>query len=58
MTFGFKIVLEKDKWPDEPEGAAVWRAYVPVLEDKGALSGLSCFCVGATPYTLLQEIVV
>ena len=37
-TYAFKVVLEKDKWHDEPDEAAVWRAYVPVLEDKGAAS--------------------
>ena len=30
-TYLFKVVLEKDKWPDEPEENAVWRAYVPAL---------------------------
>lgn len=35
-SYTFKVVLEKDKWPDEPNEAAVWRAYVPLLEEKGA----------------------
>lgn len=35
-SYTFKVVLEKDKWPDEPEEEAVWRAYVPALEHKGA----------------------
>jgi len=35
-SYIFKAVLEKDKWPDEPEEKAVWRAYVPILETKGA----------------------
>ena len=35
-SYTFKVVLEKDKWPDEPDEEAVWRAYVPVLEEKGA----------------------
>lgn len=30
-TYLFKAVLEKDKWPDESEENAVWRAYVPAL---------------------------
>lgn len=34
-SYTFKVVLEKDKWPDEPDEKAVWRAYVPVLESKG-----------------------
>lgn len=28
-SYTFKVVLEKDKWPDEPNEAAIWRAYVP-----------------------------
>jgi predicted RNase H-like HicB family nuclease len=35
-TYIFRVVLEKDCWPDEPESAAVWRAYVPILETQGA----------------------
>ena len=35
-TYAFKVVLEKDKWPDEPDEKAVWRAYIPVLEEIGA----------------------
>ena len=35
-TYLFKVVLEKDKWPDEHEEKAVWRAYIPALEHKGA----------------------
>jgi predicted RNase H-like HicB family nuclease len=27
----FKVVFERDKWPDEPEENAIWRAYIPVL---------------------------
>jgi predicted RNase H-like HicB family nuclease len=30
-SYTFKVVLEKDKWPDEPESQAVWRAYIPEL---------------------------
>ncbi len=26
-TYSFQVVLEKDKWPDEPDEDAVWRAY-------------------------------
>jgi len=37
-TYAFKVVLEKDKWPDEPDEKAVWRAYIPALEHKGAAS--------------------
>ena len=35
-TYAFKVVLEKDKWPDEPDEKAVWRAYIPALEEIGA----------------------
>jgi predicted RNase H-like HicB family nuclease len=35
-TYIFRIVLEKDRWPDEPESAAVWRAHIPILEAQGA----------------------
>ncbi len=35
-SYTFRVVLERDKWPDEPEEVAVWRAYVPALEEKGA----------------------
>ncbi len=31
-SYTFKVVLEQDKWPDEPDSAAVWRAYVPGLQ--------------------------
>ena len=37
-TYLFKAVLEQDKWPDEPDEKAVWRAYIPELEHKGAAS--------------------
>ena len=37
-TYAFKVVLEKDKWPDEPDEKAVWRAYIPALEHRGAAS--------------------
>ena len=37
-TYAFKVILEKDKWPDEPDEKAVWRAYIPALEHKGAAS--------------------
>lgn len=37
-TYTFKVVLEKDKWPDEPNEKAVWRASIPALEHKGAAS--------------------
>jgi len=35
-TYIFRIVLEEDRWPDEPKSAAVWRAYIPILEAQGA----------------------
>lgn len=37
-TYLFQAVLEQDKWPDEPNEKAVWRAYIPALEHKGAAS--------------------
>ena len=37
-TYSFQVVLEKDKWPDEPDEKAVWRAYIPALEHQGASS--------------------
>lgn len=37
-TYAFRVVLEKDKWPDEPDEKAVWRAYIPSLEHRGAAS--------------------
>ena len=30
-SYSFKVVFEKDKWPDEPDAKAIWRAYVPAL---------------------------
>ncbi len=30
-SYTFKVVLERDKWPDEPDEKAVWRAYIPIL---------------------------
>ena len=30
-SYIFKVVFERDKWPDEPEEKAIWRAYIPVL---------------------------
>ena len=35
-TYAFKVTLEKDKWPDEPDEEEVWRAYIPTLEHRGA----------------------
>ncbi len=35
-SYTFKVVLERDRWPDEPEEQAVWRAYVPLLKERGA----------------------
>ena len=37
-TYSFQVVLEKDKWPDESDEKAVWRAYIPALEHQGAAS--------------------
>ena len=37
-NYAFKVVLEKDKWPDEPDEKSVRRAYIPALEHKGAAS--------------------
>ena len=37
-TYSFQVVLEKDKWQDEPDEKAVWRAYIPALEQQGAAS--------------------
>lgn len=30
-SYIFKVVFEKDKWPDEPDEKALWRAYIPAL---------------------------
>lgn len=30
-SYTFKVILEQDKWPDEPDSQAIWRAYIPVL---------------------------
>lgn len=30
-SYTFKAILEKDKWPDESEDKAIWRAYIPIL---------------------------
>ncbi len=30
-SYSFKVVLERDKWPDELDEKAVWRAYIPAL---------------------------
>jgi len=35
-TYVFRVVLEPDCWPNEPESACVWRAYIPILEAQGA----------------------
>ena len=37
-TYAFEVVLEKDKWDDEPDEKAVCRAYIPALENRGAAS--------------------
>ena len=30
-SYSFKVVFEQDKWPDEADEHAIWRAYIPVL---------------------------
>ena len=30
-SYLFKVVFEQDKWPDEPDAKAIWRAYIPAL---------------------------
>jgi len=30
-SYIFRVIFERDKWPDEPEENAIWRAYIPVL---------------------------
>jgi predicted RNase H-like HicB family nuclease len=30
-SYVFRVVLAQDKWPDEPDEKAIWRAYVPIL---------------------------
>jgi predicted RNase H-like HicB family nuclease len=30
-SYVFKVVIEQDKWPDEPDEKAIWRASVPLL---------------------------
>jgi len=30
-SYVFKVVIEQDKWPDEPDEKAIWRASVPAL---------------------------
>jgi predicted RNase H-like HicB family nuclease len=49
-TYIFRVVLEEDRWPDEPPSAAVWRAYVPSLESLGAATW------GETPQEALKNI--
>ncbi len=34
-TFSFRVVLEADRWPDEPKSETVWRAYAPILGSRG-----------------------
>ena len=35
-TYGFKVLFEKSKWPNEPGKKAAWCASVPALVHKGA----------------------
>ena len=30
-SYLFQVVFEQDKWPDESDKKAIWRAYIPVL---------------------------
>ena len=34
-AYTFRVLLEKSKWPDEPEEKAIWCASVPALIEKG-----------------------
>lgn len=49
-SYTFKVILEEDKWPDEPKEKAVWRAYIPALESRGAASW------GKTPQEALENL--
>jgi predicted RNase H-like HicB family nuclease len=35
-SYTFRIVIEKDRWPDEPDEKAIWAAYCPALLAQGA----------------------
>lgn len=37
-SYTFKVVLERDRWPDQSDSEAVWRAYIPELQSRGAAS--------------------
>jgi len=37
-SYTFKVVLELDKWPNQSDNEAVWRAYIPELRSRGAAS--------------------
>ena len=30
-SYIFRVVLEKDRWPEELDEKAIWRAYIPIL---------------------------
>ncbi len=47
-SYTFKVVLESDKWPDESDDRAVWRAYVPSLRGAHAW--------GDTPQQALEHL--
>ncbi len=47
-SYTFKVVLESDKWPDEPDTRAVWRAYIPLLPGAHAW--------GETPQQALEHL--
>ena len=37
-SYTFNVMMNQDKWPDEPDEQAVWRAWTPGLEHRGAAS--------------------
>lgn len=47
-SYTFRVVLEKDKWPDEADNEAIWRAHIPVLP--------SAHAWGDTPQEALENL--
>jgi predicted RNase H-like HicB family nuclease len=47
-SYTFKAVLKPDKWPDEPDTRAIWRAYIPALPAAHAW--------GDTPHEALERL--
>jgi predicted RNase H-like HicB family nuclease len=47
-SYTFKVVLKPDKWPDEPDSLAIWRAYIPALP--------SAHAWGDTPKEALENL--